>query len=430
MPFSSWLVSLTPRLSAATRRRRQNASRRSPLEALECRALLSGDTLATATVVNLQDDQPDQFTDEIGNEGHGNLDVDLYQVSLTQGTTLVLGGTEVSPRDQIQAVVNQLTSLINRTSNPVKLVKAFDHAVNAVTALDNMPHVDDPFDELKDAFKELEDTIHETQSAVKNGELGADTAGRLANSLVGAARNMAQNLHDYAESVGGEAKKLESSQEHLQKADAYRDSGTLNIGNYENAIHNLNKSSKDANDAARKVDQAAPLQALNSLILTFRLFDSSGNEIAEVHGRGGITLTWSVTSSDTYYIGISGNDNFGYEPAEAESGEEGSTGCYGFEFEVDEPPRILIAQAVLIDPATDLWEISGVIEDEFPEGVTVNFGGILAGHSVLADEFGAFTFSIVLDKNLPNTEGLVIATAVDGMGQSSTPYEFSVDQYC
>jgi len=49
-----------------------------PTEALEGRALLSGDTLATATVVDLNDDQPDEITNEIGNEGHGNLDVDIY----------------------------------------------------------------------------------------------------------------------------------------------------------------------------------------------------------------------------------------------------------------------------------------------------------------------------------------------------------------
>jgi hypothetical protein len=405
--------------NSASTRRRKNASRRSPLEALECRALLSGDTLATATVINLQDDQPDQFTDEIGNEGHGNLDVDLYQVSLTQGTTLVLSGNEVSPRDQIQAVVNQLTVLSNG-SDSAYLLAAKNHAAAAVEALDNGPHVGV-------AFLRVESATIGLWHAVQSGAIGTDVAAGLANSMSGAARNMAQNVHDYAEGVGGTADKLAVSQEFLDEADGHRDHN-----HFLKAIQDYRRAGWKAHQAAHGVGQADASQALNSLILTFRLFDSSGNEIAEVHGQGGITLTLPVASSGTYYIGISGNDNFEYEPEEEESGEEGSTGCYEFEVEVDAPPIVLSAQAVLVDPVVviDEWEISGTVEDEFPEGVTINFGGILEGHSVQVNADGTFTYRVVIDKNLPNTEGLVTATAVDGMGQESAAFEFSIDPGC
>jgi hypothetical protein len=418
MSFSSWLTALTSGFTATPPRRRKNASRRGPLEALESRALLSGDTLAAATVVDLQDEQADQITSEIGDEGHGNLDVDLYQVSLTQGTTLIVGGNEVSPRDQIQSVVGQLDGLIGGGTDSAHIVAARSHAAAAVTALDNGPQVGV-------AFRQLEDSVRDLWHAVQAAHLGTDVASGLANTLTGAARNMAQNVHDYADSVGGTAKRIASSQEYLDEADVRREQN-----DFAKAIRDYRKAESKAHSAANDVGQADPEQALNSLILTIRLFDGSGNELAEVHGQGGVTLTWSVASSGTYYIGISGNDNFEYDPGEVESGEEGSTGCYEFEIEVNAPPIVLSAQAVLIDAANDIWEISGTVEDEFPESATINFGGILDGHSVQVNADGTFSYTVVLDKTLPNTEGLVTATAIDDVGHESIAFEFSVDQDC
>lgn len=418
MSLTSWLTSLTAELTTTTPRRRKNGSLRVPLEALESRALLSGDTLASATVVNLQDDQADQITSEIGDEGHGNLDVDLYQVSLTQGTTLIVGGNEVSPRDQIQSVADQLDGLIGGGTDSAHILAARSHTAAAVTALDNGPQVGV-------AFHRLEDSVLDLWHAVQAGHLGTDVAVGLANTLTGAARNMAQNVHDYGDSVGGTAAKLASSQNYLDEADVHREQN-----HFAHAIRDYRKAGVRAHSAAHDVGQADAEQALNSLILTIRLFDASGNELAEVHGQGGVTLNWSVATSGTYYIGISGNDNFEYDPGEEESGEEGSTGCYEFEVEVNAPPIVLTAQAVLVDPANDIWEISGTVEDEFPESVTINFGGILDGHSVQVNADGTFSYTVVLDKNLPNTEGLVTATAIDDIGQESAAFEFSVDQDC
>lgn len=401
-----------------------------PTEALECRALLSGDTLATATVVDLNDDQPDEFTDEIGNEGNGNLDVDLYQVTLTAGGTFVVNGNEVSPRDQAQAVLDQITASLKGVKKPDKLLTAQKHAAAAVAALDRAPTVKKPFDEIEDAFDHLKDSADELKDTVKKGELTADAAGALANSLAGAARNMAQNLVDYGIGVGGTAKYLAKAQGCLEEADALRDRGQSDLDSYKKAIDEYKQASKKANGAAVDIKKDDPLQALNSLIVTIRLFDSSGNELAEVHGQGGITLTYDVTTTGTYYVGISGNDNFGYDPIEEESGEEGSTGCYEMEMCMDMPPVITLLEAVLVDPVKGTWHISGTVEDEDPESCVINFGGILIGHSTTVNADGTFSYFVDLDKDEPGGEGPACAVAVDSMGQESDPWEFEIIEDC
>ncbi|MBC8288915.1 MAG: hypothetical protein H8E37_01230 [Planctomycetes bacterium] len=399
--------------------------------------MLSGDTLATATVVNLQDDQADEITSEIGNEGHGNLDVDLYQVTLTGGGTFVVNGNEVSPRDQIQAVVNQLTTLVNSASSKSKLTKsasilsdtklkaanltdARDAAAAAVSALDS-----DKGPQAGTAFHALRKSVSALQSAVKYGEVGSDVAAGLSDGMTGAARNMAQNVHDYAESVGGGASKLESSQNHLDAGDSARAKG-----DFDNAINNYRNAEHNSQSAAQDVRKADPSQVLNSLIVTIRLFDEAGNELKEVHGQGGITLTWDVAKTGTYFVGISGNDNFEYDPNEEESGDEGSTGCYEMEMCMDMPPVITLLTAILVDPVNGTWEISGTVEDEDPESCLINFGGILAGHSTPVNADGAFSFFINLDKEQPGGEGPACAVAVDSLGQESDPWEFEIIEDC
>lgn len=419
MKLSSWLNSLTSAIPASRPRPRKNSQRRMPTEVLECRALLSGDTLATATVVDLNDDQPDEFTDEIGNEGHGNLDVDLYEVTLTAGGTFVVNGNEVSPRDQIQKVADQLAAL-SQQHDSAHIAAARDEAQAAVDALDHSgsPLVGVAFDRLRDAVKEIDD-------AIDDHHLGTDVGNGLANMLAGAARNMAQNVHDYAGTVGGTASKLEESQNKLNQADDKRA-----VLDFSGAINKYKSAGIKAHQAAHDVGQEDSSQALNSLIVTIRLFDSSGNELAEVHGQGGITLTYDVTDTGTYYVGISGNDNFEYNPSEEESGAEGSTGCYEMEMCMDMPPVITLLEAVLVDPVNGTWHISGTVEDEDPESCVINFGGILTGHSTNVEADGTFFFSIDLDKYEPNGEGPACAVAVDSMGQESDPWEFEITQDC
>lgn len=390
-----------------------------PLEALESRTLLSGDTLATATVVDLNDDQPDEFSNEIGNEGHGNLDVDLYQVTLTAGGTFVVEGNEVSPRDQIQAVADQL-SVLSQQSDSGHIAAARDEAIAAVAALDHSgsPLVGVAFNRLRDAVDEIDDAIHDHH-------LGTDVGNGLSNQLAGAARNMAQNVHDYADSVGGTAWRLAKSQSKLDHADGKRESQ-----HYSNAVNKYKQAGVNAHLAAHDVGHADPSQALNSLIVTIRLFDSAGNELEEVHGQGGITLSYNVGTSGTYYVGISGNDNFEYDPEEAESGEEGSTGCYEVEMCMDMPPVITSLTAILVDPDNGGWLISGTVDDEDPESCLIQFGGILDGHSTTVNADGTFSFSINLDKTQPGGEGPACAVAIDSFAQTSDPWEFEIIEDC
>ena len=67
-----------------------------------------------------------------------------------------------------------------------------------------------------------------------------------------------------------------------------------------------------------------------------RLFNSSGDEIAEVRYRDPIDFT--ASESDTYYIGVSGDYNDSYNPFIEGSGRGGSTGEYTIEIALGNAP--------------------------------------------------------------------------------------------
>jgi len=256
----------------------------------------------------------------------------------------------------------------------------------------NLDHKGGPLVEA--AFNRLRDSVDQIDNAIDDHHLGTDVGNGLADMLTGAARNMAQNLHDYAESVHRAASRLNQSQSKLNKGDESRAKG-----DFSGAINKYKSAAKKALKAADDVGHEDSSQALNSLIVTIRLFDSSGNELA--HGQGGITLEYSVETTGKYYVGISGNDNFEYDPNEEESGDEGSTGCYEMEMCMDMPPVITLLSAILVDPVNGTWEISGTVEDEGPESCVINFGGILVGHSTGVNADGTFSFFIDLDMPFP-----------------------------
>jgi serralysin len=66
-----------------------------------------------------------------------------------------------------------------------------------------------------------------------------------------------------------------------------------------------------------------------------RLFDSAGNEIAsDAFGNPDPFISFNATTSDTYYVGVSGFDNFFYNPLVEGSGFGFSTGTYDIRISV------------------------------------------------------------------------------------------------
>ena len=68
---------------------------------------------------------------------------------------------------------------------------------------------------------------------------------------------------------------------------------------------------------------------LSSLSSYLRVFDASGNELADSGGTGpDASLSYQAPADGTYYLGVSGAPNSTYNPLVPGSGVAGSTGAY------------------------------------------------------------------------------------------------------
>ncbi|MDA1016943.1 MAG: hypothetical protein O3A00_21105, partial [Planctomycetota bacterium] len=408
------------RLSTRPRKRRWLPTHFPAIESLEDRSLLSGDTIAAASFVDLQDGQSDRIVAEIGDEAHGNLDVDLYQVTLTAGQQLVVTGTSITPRDQIEQVASQIQSAIAASSGSTpELSDAAVQIGYALVELNADPDIDKALGALKKAAKDLD-------RAKDEGELNAGAADDLLKILAGAARNMARNLIEHATDVNAGHGDIEKAEAAFEKGDAKRVDGKHSA-----AIDKYKSAASKANNAAKDAGLEDQSQALKSVIVVIRVFDPSGNQLAQESGTGTVTLTYTVANAGTFFVGISGNDNFEYDPNYEESGQEGSTGFYEMEMVANDPP--ILTSFAVVDAShlgAGWFELKGTVEDELPEGCTVMFGGILMGHSVGVEEDGTFSYFIFFETSDPNCEGLVTAQVADDWMLFSNTEQDSIDHPC
>jgi hypothetical protein len=73
----------------------------------------------------------------------------------------------------------------------------------------------------------------------------------------------------------------------------------------------------------------------NPMTAYLRLFDASGNELA--NSGAGTSLTYTFAAGGTYYLGVSGSPNTSYNPNVAGSGVAGSTGDYQLSASLSSP---------------------------------------------------------------------------------------------
>ena len=76
----------------------------------------------------------------------------------------------------------------------------------------------------------------------------------------------------------------------------------------------------------------------SSLYSTLRLFNSSGDEVAENDDYGDALIDFTASASNTYFIGVSGDFNIFYDPFREESGKYGNTGAYTIEIALGSSP--------------------------------------------------------------------------------------------
>jgi hypothetical protein len=134
--------------------------------------------------------------------------------------------------------------------------------------------------------------------------------------------------------------------------DTLADAQATGLGNNGKKAYNTNqKTIGDGWYGAKDVDlyqfQADAGQTLTSLVsfpkgstlggVTIRLFDSSGNEIGNSYGYS--QLDWLFDTPGTYYLGISGVYNSGYDPNVGGSGSGSPTGDYTLALNLFDPKR-------------------------------------------------------------------------------------------
>jgi hypothetical protein len=67
------------------------------------------------------------------------------------------------------------------------------------------------------------------------------------------------------------------------------------------------------------------------------------------------------------------------------------------------------------------WLLYGEVDDEVPEYCMIDFGGVLDGHSTVADADGTYSYVVELP---PNLVGYVTAQAEDGHTASNILEDF------
>ncbi|GAB4537720.1 MAG: hypothetical protein Tsb0014_26790 [Pleurocapsa sp.] len=109
-----------------------------------------------------------------------------------------------------------------------------------------------------------------------------------------------------------------------------------------------------------------------------RLFDSSGDELAFNNDIDPDSNTFSrintILEPDTYYVGVSGNDNTAYNPNQAGSGSVGDTGNYSLAFTLNnDDPNGLISGAEEVNLGNDLKPLifPGTIGADYGQSVGV-----------------------------------------------------------
>jgi len=108
-------------------------------------------------------------------------------------------------------------------------------------------------------------------------------------------------------------------------------------------------------------------------------------------------------------LGFAGTDSFAYTVLDV----SGAVSNIAYvDIIVDLPPEPVICEFDAIDDGDDLWMFSGIVEHVCPETLTIQFGGLLLGHSVEVSEDGAFDYT----EQVPFS-GIVSVQTTDDFGQ-------------
>ncbi len=142
-------------------------------------------------------------------------------------------------------------------------------------------------------------------------------------------------------------------------------SGTLNTANQVDLYAVTLHQGDQLTAAINAQQQGSSLQA------ALRLFDSNGVALSATTSSGGDPqLTFSVTVSETYYIGVSGSGDVSYDPTASGSGNGGSTtGLYSLSV------TDLLARFVNATPLGNNGQVQGTLTGGQPQDYSVSGTG-------------------------------------------------------
>lgn len=272
-----------------------------------------GDTLNTARVTKIAS-PGDRFTlpsTSIGDGPRGNLDVDLYRINATAGSTLTarsslpLGG----------AAMDTVLQLFDASGNPLALNDDFDGLYSRLV------HT---FTTAGTYYVGVSGYGNQNYLAVSGGNTTPGSVGDYGLDLsldVGDTRASAQ------------ATGLSAGGRFVQTNAAIGDG---RLGDADVDLYQFNATAGTMLTAI--TSQPSGGAAMNTVL---RLFDAAGNPLAFSDSLASLysQLIYTFTTAGLYYLGISGTGNSAYNPNSVGSGTTGSIGDYqiALTLDVDSP---------------------------------------------------------------------------------------------
>ncbi|MEM9365154.1 MAG: putative Ig domain-containing protein [Planctomycetota bacterium] len=308
--------------------------RRARAELLEKRYLLAadlaGDEITAARPVEFETSNTLEFDAEIGDGDHGSADVDLYKLSLASGQSLEID-VDTSPSSQLSSYVKLFDSQGGLEG------EADGYGGEALLTFTAGSSGD-----FFVGISARNNIGYDPQTA------GSGSAGAIGDYEV----KFTQGDPPASDSPGDDLTQAEPLS--LTPQQPLTRNESIGNGHYPDSDVDLYEVNLLAGQSL-EVDVATPTSALDSYI---RLFDSLGEqEDDSASGYGGDTsLTFTPSSSGTFFIGITAGDNIAYDPQVAGSGNAPSgTGDYAATFTLgalpqDDTPGDRVSTAKLLSP--------------------------------------------------------------------------------
>jgi len=300
---------------------------------------LPGDDLASAQAVDLSSGAPQAINEQIGDGLHGDLDVDIYQVSLAVGDTLTadVDAYQLDDGSQLSSLDGYLRLFDSSGSELV--YNSSDAAADDYSGYYSSNY----YDPYLSFVASSSGTYYVAVSGEYNTYYDPATAGSGYSGSTGAYELTLLAEPNVPDVPGDQLSDAQAVSLTPDVAQTF--SEEVGDGLYDGQDVDIYQVSLSAGDTLKAdvdayyLDDGSNLSSLDGYL---RLFDASGSELAYNYSDAADDddsgyyssnyydpyLSFVASASGTYYIAVSGESNTYYDATTAGSGYEGSTGAY------------------------------------------------------------------------------------------------------